>query len=96
MTAQFASRPRRRRTIAAFAAAVVVAALSPLGGVLATPAYAAGDVCDICSLNFDVTACEKIGGWPYDSTLESPPPAVSGGGGATAPQPAAQPAGEAK
>ena len=83
-------RSRRGRFIAALAAAVLAAGISPVAGLASAPAYAAGDVCDICSLNFDVTACEKIGGWPYDSTLESPPPAVAGGG-ASAPQPAAPP-----
>lgn len=42
----------------------------------ATPAYAAGDVCDICGIAFDPVACERLGGWPYDSTEEEPPPAI--------------------
>ena len=61
-----------------------------LGG--ATPAYAAGDVCDICGAAFDPVKCEQIGGWPYDSVEEAPPPAVAGGTAAPAPKPVPVPA----
>lgn len=68
---------------AAVALAAVIAPATAIG--TAPAAQAAGDVCDICSINFDLGACEKLGGYPYDSTLESPPPALS------APKPAPVP-----
>jgi hypothetical protein len=89
-----APRRIRRRLFAALAVAVLAGGLAPIAGPQ-TAAHAAGDVCDICSLNFDLGECENIGGWPYDSTLESPPPAVSGGAPPQQPapqQPAPQPA----
>lgn len=60
---------------AAVAVAAVVAPATALGS--APAAQAAGDVCDICSINFDIGACEGLGGYPYDSTIEGPPPALS-------------------
>lgn len=87
-----APQPRLSR-IRVWAAALAVtgaALVAPV--VLAEPAHAVGDVCDLCSINFDPGACDAIGGWPYDSTLEDPPPAVSGGGSAPAQPAPAQPA----
>ncbi|MCB1299118.1 MAG: hypothetical protein KDB08_09090 [Microthrixaceae bacterium] len=80
--------------ILTIAAAVAFAAmLAPATVVGAAPsASAAGDVCDICSINFDLGACEGLGGYPYDSTLESPPPALSAPKPAPAPEPPAPPA----
>lgn len=82
---------KRRRFAVAIAAAILVGALSPTIGLQVAPAQAAGDVCDLCSLTFDPTACSNAGGWPYDSTLESPPPAIAAGAqpAPAAPQPAA-------
>ena len=96
MSTTTAPAPRRirRRLFAALAVAALAGGLAPIAGP-ETAAHAAGDVCDICSLNFDLGGCENIGGWPYDSTLESPPPAVSGGAAPQQPapqQPAPQPA----
>ncbi len=84
------SKPR----ILTIAAAVAFAAmLAPATAVGAAPsASAAGDVCDICSINFDLGACEGLGGYPYDSTLESPPPALSAPKPAPAPVAPAAPA----
>jgi len=86
------TRRLRGRLGAAIIAAALAGALSPLVGLQASPAQAAGDVCDLCSLGFDPTACAALGGWPYDSTLESPPPAIAGGGTAPAQPAPAQPA----
>lgn len=59
-------------------AAAVTIVLAPAVGLVAAPtANAAGDVCDICSVNFDLRLCEELGGYPYDSTLEDPPAAIS-------------------
>lgn len=81
------------------AATILVGGLLAIGiptiGVTAAPqqASAAGDVCDICAITFDLIACESLGGWAYDSTLEAPPPAISGGGvPAPAPEAPAAPA----
>ncbi|NKX92200.1 hypothetical protein HF995_02755 [Sanguibacter hominis ATCC BAA-789] len=58
-------RPRALRRILLIAA---VAGGAHLGGVsTAAPAFSAGDVCDLCSINFDLLACEESGGEPYDS-----------------------------
>ena len=58
-------------------ALAVALGLAPLAGAtevvgirVAAPAQAAGDVCDICGLNFDPGACEAAGGEPYDSVEE--------------------------
>lgn len=77
---------RRRRGLTATIALAI--ALPAFTLVASEPAAAAGDVCDLCSINFDIGACDAAGGYPYDSTQESPPPALSGGG-AAAPAPAA-------
>ena len=77
---------RRRRGLTATIALAI--ALPAFTLVASEPAAAAGDVCDLCSINFDIGACDAAGGYPYDSTQESPPPALSGGG-APAPAPAA-------
>lgn len=71
--------PRRGRRFAALVlSAALAGAIAPVvAEVHTTPAFAAGDVCDICSVNFDLGACETLGGYPYDSTLESPPAAIS-------------------
>lgn len=94
MSTTTTDRPRRLRLrlAALVAAAALAGALSPIVGAHTAPAYAYGDVCDLCSLNFDPTACAAIGGWPYDSTLESPPPAVAGGAQPAPQQPAPAPA----
>ncbi|MRG59931.1 hypothetical protein GE115_08615, partial [Agromyces sp. CFH 90414] len=83
---------RRTRRARGLAAAIALAISVPtflLAG--SGPAHAAGDVCDLCSINFDPGACDALGGYPYDSTQEEPPPAISGGG-APAPAPAPEPA----
>lgn len=74
-TASSTRRPRAARRIGALSlgAAILIA---PLTGLAAAPAYAAGDVCDICAITFDLAACESLGGYPYDSTLEEAPPAI--------------------
>lgn len=68
----------RRGYFITLAVAALAGGLFPIAGPQQA-AHAAGDVCDLCSVNFDLGACENLGGWPYDSTLESPPPAVWGG-----------------
>lgn len=82
-------RPSRLRSLAAAIALAISVPTFLL--VWASPANAAGDVCDLCSINFDLTACEGLGGYPYDSTQEDPPPAISGGGSGPAPKPEPQP-----
>ncbi|WP_181156335.1 fibronectin type III domain-containing protein [Microbacterium sp. MYb45] len=79
---------RRSRVLSALAVSAAFL-LAPIA--IPTAAHAAGDVCDLCSINFDLGACEGLGGYPYDSTVEAPPAAVSGGGGG-APKPAPAPA----
>ncbi|MFF2273780.1 fibronectin type III domain-containing protein [Agromyces sp. NPDC058136] len=76
----------RLRTLAATLALAITVPTFLL--VWSEPAHAAGDVCDLCSINFDLGACEDLGGYPYDSTQEPPPPAISGGTTAPAPAPA--------
>ncbi|MDF2559449.1 MAG: hypothetical protein K0R99_895 [Microbacterium sp.] len=80
---------RRSRLLSALAVSAAFL-LAPIA--IPTAAHAAGDVCDLCSINFDLGACEGLGGYPYDSTVEAPPAAVSGGGGAPKPAPAPAPA----
>ena len=64
------------------------------GLTTATVAYAAGDVCDICGVNFDPGACAAAGGEPYDS-VEEPwkgPPWTTAATPEPAPAPAPAPA----
>ncbi|MFE6966160.1 fibronectin type III domain-containing protein [Agromyces sp. NPDC057679] len=77
----------RLRTLAATIALAITVPTFLL--LWSEPAHASGDVCDLCSINFDLGACEDLGGYPYDSTQEDPPAAISGGAPAPAPVPAA-------
>ena len=61
-------RPVKRRLIRVLAGSAVVGAMA-VGGLqfaLGT-AYAAGDVCDLCSTNYNPVACCSSGGSAYDS-----------------------------
>lgn len=82
---------RIRRVTLVGAAAALALAFAPLTGVGTPAAHAAGDVCDLCSINFDLGACERAGGYPYDSTVEAPPAVFAGGSAPAQPAPA-QPA----
>lgn len=61
-------RPVKRRLIRVLAGSAVIGAMA-VGGLqfaLGT-AYAAGDVCDLCSTNYNPVACCSSGGSAYDS-----------------------------
>ncbi len=61
-------RPVKRRLIRVLAGSAVISAMA-VGGLqfaLGT-AYAAGDVCDLCSTNYNPVACCSSGGSAYDS-----------------------------
>lgn len=82
------NRPRTLRRVLLVAA---VAGGAHLGGVsVAAPAFSAGDVCDLCSINFDLLACEESGGEPYDSN----PGGSQGTPTVPAPKPTANPSPE--
>ena len=62
------SRPKHtvRRWVLTALAAIAI----PLSSLtFAQSAVAIGDVCDLCSINFDPTACDASGFAPYDSTV---------------------------
>jgi len=61
---------RRRYTARRLALTALAAVAIPLSSLtFAQSAAAVGDVCDLCSINFDPTACDASGFQPYDSTV---------------------------
>ena len=61
---------RPRHTARRWAMTVFAAIAIPLSSItFAQSAVAVGDVCDLCSINFDPTACDASGFAPYDSTV---------------------------
>ena len=61
-------RPVKRRLIRVLAGSAVIGAMAAGGLQFALgTAYAAGDVCDLCSTNYNPVACCSSGGSAYDS-----------------------------